>query len=102
MQQREVHQCLIYQERDFLHYLDGVLNLSLFSRIPRYGKDNEILKGGCLFCTFLSVLNISVINSHHLFLVSSHVFLTHQLYSMLLFLDLFVSFFLRFYENCHS
>ena len=60
MQQKEVHQCLIYQERDFLHYLDGVLNLSLFSRILCYGKNNEILKGGCLFCTFLSVLNTLV------------------------------------------
>ena len=39
----------------------------------------EIAKRGRFFCTFLSVVNtlvkkISIINSRHLFLVSSHVF----------------------------
>ena len=38
MQQKEVHQFLIYQERDFLHYLNGVLNLGLCSRIFCYRK----------------------------------------------------------------
>ena len=38
MQQREVHQFLIYQERDFLHYLNGVLNFGLCSPIFCYGK----------------------------------------------------------------
>ena len=38
IQQKEVHQFLIYRERDFLHYLNGVLNLGLGSRILCYGK----------------------------------------------------------------
>ena len=37
-QQMEVHQFLIYWEREFLQYLNGVLNLGLCSRILCYGK----------------------------------------------------------------
>ena len=78
IQQAEVHRFLIYQERDFLQNLNEVSNLGLCSRILCYEKTPEITKGGHFFCNFLSVVNtlvkkISIINSQHLLLVSSHV-----------------------------
>ena len=36
--QQDVHQFLIYWERDFLHYLNGELNLGVCSRIINDGK----------------------------------------------------------------
>ena len=39
MQHTEVHQFLIYRERDLLQYLNEVLNLGLCSRILCYGKN---------------------------------------------------------------
>ena len=48
VQQKEVNQFLIYQEGEFLHYLNGVLNLGLFIRILCYGK-HQTRKGKTLF-----------------------------------------------------
>ena len=78
IKQRVAHQVLIYRKTDFLQYLNGVLSLGLSSRILCYGKTPKLQKDGT-FCTFLSVVNtlvkkISIINSHHLFLVLSHLF----------------------------
>ena len=56
------------------------MNLGLFSRNSKNNQKNtDIAKGGHFFCAFLSALSTwvketSIINSHHLFLVSSHVF----------------------------
>ena len=61
---QEVHQCLIYRERDFLQDLKGVLNLGLCSPIFCYGKTPES-KGMTLFlylfvcCKNLSQNNIN-------------------------------------------
>ena len=44
IQQAEVHQFLIYLEKDFLQYLNEVLNLGLSSRILCCGKNTEIRK----------------------------------------------------------
>ena len=67
IQQKEVHQFLIYQERDFLHYLNGILNLGLCSWILCYGK----------------TLKLQRVDAIH------HMFLTHQLHLMQTSVDLF-------------
>ena len=79
IQQTEVHQFLIYRERDFLQYLNGVLNLGLCGRILCYEKKLKLEREDT-FNLYLYVCckhfsqKISIINSHHLFLVSSNVF----------------------------
>ena len=48
-------QFLIYRERDFLHYLNGVLNLGLTSRILCYGKTPKFQREDAFsvhFCLF--------------------------------------------------
>ena len=93
IQQMEIHQFSISREINFLYYINGELNLDLFSRN---------LKGRTLFMQlFVCFKHLSIINSHHLFLVRSQVF-NSSIALMLTFLDLFLSFFLRFYENYYS
>ena len=38
MQQKEVHQFLIYREVGFLHFLNGILNLGVSSLVLFYEK----------------------------------------------------------------
>ena len=105
MQQNEAHEFLIYRGRDLLHYLNGELNLGLCSRSLCY-REQRNRKGRTVFMyLFVCFKNfsrkISITNLHHFFLISSNVF-THQLHLMVTFLNLLLSFLLRFYENCHS
>ena len=63
----------------FLTISKWSIELRLIYLNPLLWKNTEITKRGRFFCTFLSVVNtlvkkISIINSPHLFLVSSHVF----------------------------
>ena len=51
MQQKEVHQFLIYQERDFLHYLRSI-ELRFMKSNMLLPKNTEIVKGDASFIPF--------------------------------------------------
>ena len=53
-QQKEAHQFLIYWEREFVHYLNGKLNLYFESFVM---GNTKIANVGHFVCTFSSVKN---------------------------------------------
>ena len=80
-----------------------------FFRLSKKGVEFNVMEtvmGGYFFCISLSVLiilvkNLSITNSHHLFLVLSQVLNSSVAFDAN-FLDIFFSSLLRFSENCHS
>ena len=61
----EVHQFLIYWERGFLEYLNGVLNLGLCSRIYCYGKTPKSQREDDFFVPFCLVNALVKKNIHN-------------------------------------
>ena len=86
----EIYQFFNLLGKGFFTLFKWRIELNFMQSNPLLWKNTIITKGVCFFCSFL------VFSQYH------HMFLTHQLYLMQTFLNLFLSFLLRLYQNCHS